>query len=433
MTETLEVDSPVLNSAATGLQSCAAGLQKGAPLAALSGAATALPGLATGAVCGRLADVVDRRTRGLAGDMSQFADRLRQASTAYATRDAQLAATLHWAPERLREGPSESTGSLSSGDINAVDVANRALLERMAQQYSRLPDGREKDDRLADIATILDALTVPDSHLIYLERPLDPSAMIPAATAIGDPFKADHVSVTVPGVSGATRHSIAGMTREAADLRTEALRVAEAAGMHTSVSTIAWVGYQPPPTIVSRDTPIDDLAMTGAPKLTGFLRDIDSASSNPNHSIALFGHSYGSLLAGIALKDGASSVVDNAVMYGSPGFEATSPAKLGMSDNNFFVMSAPDDWQIRGVGALAPLHGWGSDPNEIIPGSPDRYRFTHLETHEGWVNLGGEEVYKTGSHGHSGYPRYALEQMTGFNLATILLNRPDLAVRENAP
>lgn len=365
--------------------------------------------------------------------MSSFAERLRLASSDYETSDTQLAASIHWAPERFREGPPESTTSMSSGDVRAIDAANRALLDRMALEYNRLADSQAKIDRLADIATIREALLVPDSHLIYLGRPDDPTAMISAAIAIGDPFTAEHVSVTVPGVSGATRHSIAGMTQEAATLREEALRIAEKLHGNASVSTIAWVGYQPPPTIMSRDTPVDDLAMAGAPKLATFLREIDSASSNPRHTIALFGHSYGSLMSGIALREGASSVVDNAVMYGSPGFEATSPAKLGMTDDNFFVMSAPDDWQIRGVGALAPLHGWGSDPNEIIPGSPDRYRFTHLETDEGWVRLDGEDVYKTGSHGHSGYPRYALEQMTGFNLATILLNRPDLAVRETAP
>lgn len=440
MTGTLSVDPADLHSVATGLQSSAADLQRAAPVAALSGAAGSMPALATGAACSRLADIVDRRSRSLARDMSQFAERLTLASAEYEARDTQLASTIHWAPESFREAPAESgdtpATSMSSGDINAIDAANRALLERMAQEYSRLPDGQVRIDRLADIATIREALTVPNSHLLYLEKPDNASAMIPAATAIGDPFTSDHVSVTVPGVSGATRHSIAGMTREAADLREEALQISgkvHAPTGNTTVSTIAWVGYQPPPTIVSRDTPIDDLAQAGAPKLEAFLRELDGASRNPDHTIALFGHSYGSLMSGIALKDGASAVVDNAVMYGSPGFEATSPAKLGMTDNNFFVMSAPDDWQIRGVGALAPLHGWGADPNEVVAGFPDRYRFTHLETDEGWVTLAGQDVYKTGSHGHSGYPQHALEQMTGFNLAAILLNRPDLAVREAAP
>lgn len=94
---------------------------------------------------------------------------------------------------------------MSSGDINEVDHANRDMLEEMRQEYQQLPDGQVKTDRLADIAAIDEALQTPGSHLIYLEKPDDPSQMIPAATSVGDPFTADHVSTTVPGVSGTTR------------------------------------------------------------------------------------------------------------------------------------------------------------------------------------------------------------------------------------
>ncbi|CKR62712.1 Alpha/beta hydrolase of uncharacterised function (DUF1023) [Mycobacterium tuberculosis] len=206
---------------------------------------------------------------------------------------------------------------------------------------------------------------MPDSHLIYVARPDDPADMIPAVTAVGDPFTADHVSVTVPGVSGTTRQTIATMTQEARGLREEARVIAHSVGESENVATIAWVGYQPPPVLASWNTVDDDLAQAGAPKLEAFLRDLQAGSHNPGHTTALFGHSYGSLLSGIALKDGASSLVDNAVLYGSPGFDATSPAKLGMNDHNFFVMTTPDD-PIRYPARLAPLHGWGSDGADTI-------------------------------------------------------------------
>lgn len=262
---------------------------------------------------------------------------------------------------RHREPP----GGMSSGDIDAIDAANRALLQDMLAEYSRLPDGQVKTDRLADIAAIQEALRVPDSHLIYVARPDDPADMIPAVTAVGDPFTADHVSVTVPGVSGTTRQTIATMTQEARGLREEARVIAHSVGESENVATIAWVGYQPPPVLASWNTVDDDLAQAGAPKLEAFLRDLQAGSHNPGHTTALFGHSYGSLLSGIALKDGASSLVDNAVLYGSPGFDATSPAKLGMNDHNFFVMTTPDD-PIRYPARLAPLHGWGSDGADTI-------------------------------------------------------------------
>lgn len=258
--------------------------------------------------------------------------------------------------------------------------------------------------------------------------------MIPAATSVGDPFKADHVSATVPGVGGTTRGAIAGMTGEASELRNEAIEVAKAAGtpdrpISTNIATVAWVGYQPPANLGQASVLSDDLAQAGAPKLTSFLSDLDAASKNPGHTTALFGHSYGSLTSGIALGEGASKYVDNAVLYGSPGFQATKPADLGMTDNNFFVMSAFDD-PINPIGATAPYHGWGSNPNDIINDDGHlRFRFHHLSTQAGDTPIPGYE-HKTGASGHSEYPRNAGEQMTGYNLATILLNRPDLAVTE---
>lgn len=327
-----------------------------------------------------------------------------------------------------RQGPEAAT-DMSSGDVEAIDKANRELLQEMKDEFSQLPDGQVKEDRLADIAAIEEALKVPDSHLIYLEKPDDPSEMIPAATAVGDPFKADHVSVTAPGVQGATRHSIANMTRESYQLQQEAIDVAREVGESQNIATVAWVGYQPPPNLGSTDVLSDDLAQAGAPKLTSFLQDLDAASHNPGHTTALFGHSYGSLTSGIALQDGASQVVDNAVMYGSPGFQADTPADLGMNDNNFFVMSTSDD-PINYIADLAPLHGWGSNPNEVINDDGNlRFRFQHLEADAGPTPIEGYE-FKIGASGHSEYGRDAGERMTGYNLAAILLDRPDLTVKE---
>jgi len=35
--------------------------------------------------------------------------------------------------------------------------------------------------------------------------------------------------------------------------------------------------------------------------------------------------------------------------------------------------------------------GWGADPNAIIYGDTDRYRFTHLETLAGTVDVSGND------------------------------------------
>lgn len=337
------------------------------------------------------------------------------------------------AGEDKEKGGDRTKTDMSSGDIDEIDRSNRDLLAEMRAEYEKLPDGQIKTDRLADIGAIEEALKVEGSHLVYLEKPSDPSQMIPAATSVGDPFKADHVSVTVPGVGSTTRDAVAGMTGEARDLRNEAIAIADRAEESTNIATVAWVGYQPPLNLGQTSVLNDDLAQAGAPKLTSFLGELDAASKNPGQTTALFGHSYGSLTSGIAMQEGASQYLDNAVLYGSPGFQADTPAELGMNDDNFFVMSAPDD-PINTIGALAPLHGWGSDPNDVIrEGNGElRYRFEHLQTAAGDTPIPDYES-KIGASGHSEYPQNAGERMTGYNLAAILLDRPDLTVKATPP
>lgn len=329
-------------------------------------------------------------------------------------------------PESGGPGPNttDSLDQNSHATLERIESSNRKLLDELEQEYRQLPDGQIKADRLADIAAVRESLQTPDSHLVHLERPGDPSQMIPAAVSIGDPYAAEHISVTVPGVGSTTRKSLSGMTKEAGELVREAGEISLATGMPDTVAAIAYTGYQPPLSMTSPEMLEDDLAQVGADHLRSFLADLNAAAK-PGHTTALFGHSYGSLMSGIALKEGAGAMVDNVVLYGSPGFEADTPAQMGLRDDQFFVMTAPDDRIATQIGAMAPAHGWGADPNTVVG---DHYLFTHLETQAGTVRLPGTAIEwdKTAAHGHSEYARAATERMTGFNLAAILLDRPDL-------
>ncbi len=319
--------------------------------------------------------------------------------------------------------------------LTAVEGANKRLLDELEREYRRLPEGRVRTDRLADIAGIRDSLSTPDSHLVYVARPADPSEMVMAAVSVGDPYAADHISVTVPGVGSSTRKSLSTMTSEAGELVDEAQQIVRVTKTDDSVAAVAFMGYQPPLTMTSPEMLDDDLAQSGAPQLRSFLGGLNAAAK-PGHTTALFGHSYGSLMSGVALKGGAGGMVDNAVLYGSPGFQAVKPADLGLRNEQVFVMTAPDDLVANQIGALAPLHGWGADPNSVVG---ERYLFTHLETQARTVQVGTDsqgrpiEWVKTAAHGHSDYGRAATERITGFNLAAILLDRPELAVTAQPP
>jgi hypothetical protein len=319
--------------------------------------------------------------------------------------------------------------------LTGIEDSNRKLLDELETEYRQLPDGQIKTDRLADIAGIRKSLAVPGSHLVHIDRPADPSQMVTAAVSVGDPYTADHVSVTVPGVGSTTRGSLEGMTREAEQLKTEAEKIAQVRGMRDTVATIAYLGYQPPLSMSSKELLTDDLAEAAVPRLKSFLGDLDTLGK-PGNTVALYGHSYGSLTSGLTLRDGAGPLVDNVVLYGSAGFAATTPAQLGLRNDQFFVMSAPDDAITQKIGAIAPIHGWGADPNAVLNG---QYVFTHLQTESGTVTVGadggGVPILwdKSAAHGHSEYGRDATQRMTGFNLAAVLLDLPDLAPRAAPP
>lgn len=71
--------------------------------------------------------------------------------------------------------------------------------------------------------------------------------------------------------------------------------------------------------------------------------------------------------------------------------------------------------------------GWHGDLPRPSAGLTVRY--VHPTPCDGGES-GGEDIYRTGASGHAEYDRAPLQRMTGFNLATILLDRPDLAARE---
>ncbi|MFC9550529.1 alpha/beta hydrolase [Rhodococcus sp. NPDC056960] len=273
----------------------------------------------------------------------------------------------------------------------------------------------------------------PDGRLMLLDLQSGERTM--AAFALGDPDTADHISVTTPGID-TTMASLRGMTDEAQALKAETERQLDLAG-HTgdTVSTIAWLGYQPPTTIGpgNYDVPFldqnlgrgwlldswqSDRATAGAPKLASFYEGLDVASQKPDPHITALGHSYGSYTQGLALQDpGPGQPVDDAVFYGSPGFHANDESDLGLARGHGFVMRAHDDpiSMVDGFGRLGP--------------DPVQTDLEQLSVREATTPDG---VRREDANGHSEYPRSSGDgtmRTSGYNMAVIVAGLPDLAVR----
>ncbi|MFI6045321.1 alpha/beta hydrolase [Nocardia sp. NPDC051321] len=387
-------------------------------------------------------------------------------------KDASVDENRHWwnslTAEQQRDFITNHPAEIGNRDgipASARDQANRnqipqirATLEQAittAQAAGADPkDYQDISNRLNDLNAVDKAVDgKPDRKLLLLDMYSGRQGR--AAIAVGDPDKADHISVTAPGLNTTVRDSIGGMSNEATNLRDEAQKQLDDKGRkNETVSTIAWIGYDPPQIpgwpdpnslVGGNEVARDDVARAGAVDLSRFYNGLEAANSGdkPPHITAV-GHSYGSLTTGLALQQPGGHPVIDMVVYGSPGIEANSPADLGLQTGHGYVMRAEDDpirWTQDGP-AIAKVPLPGAFPI-AIPGAayageaagygdfgPDPAKntnFTQLDTHAGFTADGR---WLDGASGHSEYPQQSNNQprITGYNVAAIVAGLPENVV-----
>jgi Alpha/beta hydrolase of unknown function (DUF1023). len=180
----------------------------------------------------------------------------------------------------------------------------------------------------------------------------------------GDLGAADRIAVLVPGVATRADNFNTGL----GDVRDRAPAVqaqalfdaATAAAPSQRVAVIAWLGYDAPQG-VGRDAAREELARAGATSLDSFAKDL--ASLRPSAQVTVVGHSYGSVVAGLAASDLPSQVKD-LVVVGSPGMGVSRAADLHTSAHVWAGQSARDwiDW-------LPTFSVWGAG-HGTMPATP---------------------------------------------------------------
>ncbi|WP_103529647.1 alpha/beta hydrolase [Streptomyces sp. SM12] len=182
---------------------------------------------------------------------------------------------------------------------------------------------------------------------VYAASPLPPAFLLrfdPAdrgkvVIANGDPDRADHTAVFVPG-TGAELSGVAGDMRRMDDLWKES----SSRSGGDSVSTITWIGYDSPDGIFPGATRRSH-AHDGAPHLNAFLDGLESAQGGAHQGhTTVIAHSYGSTLVGAATQeDGRERPIaaDNIVAIGSPGMLVGHADQLGVGGENVWSMQAP--------------------------------------------------------------------------------------------
>ncbi|MFI9004881.1 alpha/beta hydrolase [Streptomyces sp. NPDC053541] len=179
----------------------------------------------------------------------------------------------------------------------------------------------------------------------------DPRGRGRAVLVYGDLARAAHVAVVVPGSDTDAGH-LDGLVRKATALR-------EAAGGRTAV--VAWADYTTPEG-VGLDAATGELAEAGAARLTGFLAGL--AAVNPAEP-ALFCHSYGSVVCGLAAP--AVRATD-LVAVASPGMRAENVAAL-RTGARVWAAKDPTDWIDRVPNVSFAGLGHGTDPTDPVFGA----------------------------------------------------------------
>ncbi len=169
----------------------------------------------------------------------------------------------------------------------------------------------------------------------------DPGGRGRLVVALGDPLRAKHIAVVVPG-SDVDVQRFDALLGTARAVRAEAGR--------DDVAVIAWLGYETPEGL-GIDAATGGSAREGAESLSSFVRGLPAAH------VSLLCHSYGSVVCALADLPGA----DDLVFTGSPGVRAASVGELRTGARVWAARSSGDWTRWVPKARLWDL-GHGNDP-----------------------------------------------------------------------
>jgi pimeloyl-ACP methyl ester carboxylesterase len=191
----------------------------------------------------------------------------------------------------------------------------------------------------ADRARLLQALLSCEGDIL-LYRPEQHHY----ALGFGEFGSSRHVAVVVPGVGDGTNMC--------SDWIPGARHLFEAA---ESTTVVLWKGYDNPVDLLAAaagSIECSDVLVTAALDLTEF---VASLPIEPEQSVTIVAHSFGSVVTGAALADCGLRCTD-VVVAGSPGMTVDDLRQLHMEQGHFFSEQAPGD-------AIAELGIFGTTPS----------------------------------------------------------------------
>ncbi|WP_330296184.1 alpha/beta hydrolase [Streptomyces sp. NBC_00503] len=249
---------------------------------------------------------------------------------------------------------------------------------------------------------------LPQAYLLGFDTKGNGHAII----ANGNPDTAKNTAVYVPGTTSKLE-GIGGDINRMTNLWNDT----QGFPGSPSTSTITWLGYDAPQSIVP-EAMEKHFAHEGAPKLNQFMDGLATAQGGPDAShTTVIGHSYGSTVVGDATLKGHLGA-DDIVVAGSPGMLVGDAGDLGIGKDHVYAEAAGDDpvplgGKIAGLGG----HKWGVQTWHGIP-----YDAGYIETVPSDEAFGAHRM-KTDTSGHSDY--WNADSQSLHNQAAVVVGRYD--------
>lgn len=305
--------------------------------------------------------------------------------------------------KKLIEKYPEIIGNLDGVDIKTRDEVNRSLVDGMlaeardrerqthedlvhrgmnshlyANRYSKALDDVE------DLEVLQEVLKDRERKLLVCDRS---GERLKVAIGIGDFNQAQHIGVFVPGKGTTVRGSLLNYVTKSEGLITAAQGLRK-----SSYATVAWLGYDAPLSIPNVAN--THRANAGADRLVNFLEGLNATFEEKKKKVhlTLLGHSYGSTTSGIAASRVQPNVVDDLVLFGSPGSGVQLGAEYRVPEGHRWVSAVPYYGDIvQGIGTDI---NFGRNPTEM-----PAFRHISGDATEG-------ETYRTFTHPFGNHSTY---------------------------
>lgn len=230
-------------------------------------------------------------------------------------------------PVPVWSGPPTPRSGAVARYLADLQVRRRELARR-AELFHRFTDWLPSPDLRRMAAGLDEQVASVDERIAHAQEwgmvvSFDASGDGRIVEVFGSLDEADHIAVVVPGVG-------AGLATYDARLRNDARALFESVG-RSDTAVVAWLDYDAPDAV---PLALDDRpAVEASQRLVQFVSDIA-----PGRHVTVIGHSYGSLVVGLAAGDGLEA--RDVVLLGSPGVGADSRQELPVQR----VWSATAPW-----------------------------------------------------------------------------------------